>query len=90
MAKQNEKIQTKEQTIPQDNIQEKNRFEERQPTMDRKITLSRDKKWLIIKTIRTDIVHVNYLDKVMGKGEQQWMMTVKELIRRLIKMTILN
>jgi hypothetical protein len=71
MAKQNEKIQTKEQTIPQDNIQEKNRFEERQPTMDRKITLSRDKKWLIIKTIRTDIVHVNYLDKVMGKGEQQ-------------------
>ena len=71
MAKQNEKIQTKEQTIPQDNIQEKNRFEERQPTMDRKITLSRDKKWLIIKTIRTDIVHVNYLEKVMGKGEQQ-------------------
>jgi hypothetical protein len=75
MAKQKEKIQIKAQammqTKTQENIQAKNRFEERQPTMDRKITLSRDKKWLIIKTIRTDIVHVNYLDKVMGKGEQQ-------------------
>ncbi|MBT6048470.1 MAG: hypothetical protein HOG49_16840 [Candidatus Scalindua sp.] len=79
MAKQKEKIQietqakvqTKVQSKTQGEIQANNRFEERQPTMDRKITLSRDKKWLIIKTIRTDIVHVNYLDKVMGKGEQQ-------------------
>jgi hypothetical protein len=75
MAKQKEKIQMKTQasvqTKTQESIQVENRFEERQPTMDRKITLSRDKKWLIIKTIRTDIVHVNYLDKVMGKGEQQ-------------------
>jgi hypothetical protein len=71
MAKQKEKIQIETQRKIQENIQTKNRFEERQPTMDRKITLSRDKKWLIIKTIRTDIVHVNYLDKVMGKGEGQ-------------------
>ena len=75
MAKQKEKIQTKTQAKVQAKTQEHaqatNRFEERQPTMDRKLTLSRDKKWLIIKTIRTDIVHVNYLDKVMGKGEQQ-------------------
>jgi hypothetical protein len=75
MAKQKENIQTKEhagtQAKTQDNIQTKNRFEERQPTMDRKLTLSRDKKWLIIKTIRTDIVHVNYLDKVLEKGEGQ-------------------
>ena len=70
-AKAQESIQTKPQAITQENNQAKNRFEERQPTMDRKLTLSRDKKWLIIKTIRTDIVHVNYLDKVMGKGEQQ-------------------
>jgi hypothetical protein len=67
MAKQKENTQTK----VQENIQAENRFEERQPTMDRKLTLSMDKKWLIIKTIRTDIVHVNYLDKVMGKGEGQ-------------------
>ncbi len=67
MAKQKEKIQIK----TQEHIQIKNRFEERQPSMDRKITLSKDKKWLIIKTIRTDIVHVNYLEKVMGKGEMQ-------------------
>ena len=65
------KTQASVQTKTQESIQVENRFEERQPTMDRKITLSRDKKWLIIKTIRTDIVHVNYLDKVMGKGEQQ-------------------
>ena len=67
MAKQKEKIQSK----TQEHIKAKNKFEERQPTMDRKLTLSRDKKWLIIKTIRTDIVHVNYLDKVMGKGDGQ-------------------
>ncbi len=71
MAKQKEKIQIEAQRKTQEHIQTNNRFEERQPTMDRKITLSKDKKWLIIKTIRTDIVHVNYLDKVMGKGEQQ-------------------
>ena len=71
MAKQKEKIQIKTEAKTQEPTQTVNRFEERQPTMDRKLTLSRDKKWLIIKTIRTDIVHVNYLDKVMGKGEQQ-------------------
>ena len=71
MAKQKEKTQMETERKLHESIQAKNRFEERQPTMDRKITLSRDKKWLIIKTIRTDIVHVNYLDKVMGKGEQQ-------------------
>ena len=71
MAKQKEKIQVETQRENQENIQAKNRFEERQPTMDRKITLSRDKKWLIIKTIRTDIVHVNYLDKVLEKGDGQ-------------------
>ncbi len=71
MAKLKEKIQIEAQQKNQEHIQAKNRFEERQPTMDRKITLSRDKKWLIIKTIRTDIVHVNYLDKVLGKGEGQ-------------------
>ena len=71
MAKQKEKTQIETQQKSQESIQTENRFEERQPTMDRKLTLSRDKKWLIIKTIRTDIVHVNYLDKVMGKGDGQ-------------------
>jgi hypothetical protein len=69
MAKQKEKIQIKTEAKTQEPTQTVNRFEERQPTMDRKLTLSRDKKWLIIKTIRTDIVHVNYLEKVMEKGE---------------------
>jgi hypothetical protein len=71
MAKQKEKTQIETQQKSQESIQTENRFEERQPTMDRKIMLSRDKKWLIIKTIRTDIVHVNYLDKVLEKGEGQ-------------------
>ncbi len=71
MAKQKEKTQIEAQIKTQEHVHTINRFEERQPTMDRKITLSRDKKWLIIKTIRTDIVHVNYLDKVLEKGEGQ-------------------
>jgi hypothetical protein len=45
-------------------------FEERQPRLERSIRLSKDGKWLIIKTIRTDIVHVNYLRKVFGQGEE--------------------
>jgi hypothetical protein len=80
MAKQKYQIrQNKESIKKQENKQEDSqedkqariRFEERQPTMDRKITLSRDKKWLIIKTIRTDIVHVNYMEKILGTGETQ-------------------
>jgi hypothetical protein len=71
MAKQKEKIQIKTEAKTQEPTQTINRFEERQPTMDRKLTLSRDKKWLIIKTIRTDIVHVNYMKKVLGTGEAQ-------------------
>jgi len=48
---------------------EKPAFEERQPILSRKITLSRDNQWLIIKTIRTDIVHINYIDKVLGESK---------------------
>ena len=79
-AKQIKKEETtqptlQEQETNQNQELEKNelrsRFEERQPTMDRKITLSKDKKWLIIKTIRTDIVHVNYMEKILGSGEAQ-------------------
>jgi len=40
-------------------------FEERQPTMSRSITKSKDGKWLIIRTTRTDIVHVNYVQKIL-------------------------
>jgi len=39
-------------------------FEEKQPVLTRSISLSKDKNWLIIRTIRTDIVHINYLEKV--------------------------
>ena len=40
-------------------------FEERQPTLSRSITKSKDGKWLIIRTTRTDIVHVNYVQKIL-------------------------
>lgn len=51
--------------------QEKSKFEERQPALTRSITLSKDGKWLIVKTIRTDIVHVNYINKILNNGENQ-------------------
>lgn len=41
------------------------KFEEKQPGLSKSISLSKDRKWLIIKTIRTDIVHVNYMQKIM-------------------------
>jgi len=44
-------------------------FEDKQPTLSKSITLSKDQKWLIIKTIRTDIVHINYLHKVITQGD---------------------
>lgn len=40
-------------------------FEERQPTLSRSITKSKDGKWLLIRTTRTDIVHVNYVQKIL-------------------------
>jgi len=45
-------------------------FEEKQPSLTRSINLSKDGKWVIIKTIRTDILHVNYLKKILSPGEQ--------------------
>jgi hypothetical protein len=63
--------QESKQNLELEKNEMRSRFEERQPTMDRKITLSRDTKWLIIKTIRTDIVHVNYMEKIMQSGEAQ-------------------
>ena len=52
----------------QEKTQEKNKFEEKQPALSRSITLSKDGKWLIVRTIRTDIIHVNYIDKVLNNG----------------------
>ncbi len=66
MAKQ----KTKQIQEPQQ-IQTKSRIEEKQPTLSRNIKLSKDRKWLIIRTTRTDIVHVNYLEKVLETGEMQ-------------------
>ena len=48
---------------------QKKEFEDKQPTLSRSISLSKDQKWLIIKTTRTDIVHINYLHKVITQGE---------------------
>jgi hypothetical protein len=47
----------------------KKEFEERQPRLERSLKLSKDGKWLIVKTIRTDIVHINYLQKILNPGE---------------------
>ncbi len=43
---------------------------ERPPIFSKSIALSKDKKWLIIKTIRTDILHVNYFKKIL-EGDSQ-------------------
>ena len=48
---------------------EKKEFVEKQPILERKISLSKDGNWLIIKTIRTDILHVNYMQKILNKSE---------------------
>lgn len=48
---------------------QKKEFEDKQPTLSRSIKLSKDQKWLIIKTTRTDIVHINYLHKVITQGD---------------------
>ncbi len=54
------------QTVSKEQTQEvKTNFEEKQPTLSKSITLSKDGKWLIIKTIRTDIIHINYMQKIL-------------------------
>lgn len=48
------------------NMGNKNKqYEERQPNFSKTFALSKDKNWLIFKTIRTDIIHINYFDKVL-------------------------
>ncbi|MCK5707990.1 MAG: hypothetical protein KAI43_10090 [Candidatus Aureabacteria bacterium] len=49
---------------------EKNEFEEKQPILEKKLSMSKDGNWLILRTIRIDIIHRNYLEKVLNKGEQ--------------------
>ena len=79
MAKQKNQIKP----MQEEQTQIKSRFEEKQPTLSRNITLSQDRKWLIIRTIRTDIVHVNYLQKILEPGEMQWRKTVKKAILKI-------
>lgn len=43
-------------------------FEEKQPKLSRRIRLSKDGQWIIIETIRTDILHRHYMDAVLSKG----------------------
>ena len=42
-------------------------FTEKPPILERSVSLSRDGKWLILKTIRTDILHVNYVGKILSR-----------------------
>ncbi len=51
--------------------QTKIKTKERQPELTKSITLSKDRKWLIFKTTRTDIIHVNYFNKILGNGVRQ-------------------
>lgn len=44
---------------------EKKVFEEKHPVLERSISKSKDGNWLILKTIRTDILHVNYMQKIL-------------------------
>lgn len=45
------------------------RFEKKQPQIEHNISLSKDKKWLILSTTIKEIVHVNYMNKIIGNGE---------------------
>ena len=38
----------------------------KQPILETSIQLSEDKKWIVYKTIITDIKPVSYMEKVMG------------------------
>jgi len=49
--------------------QNKTKFEEKPPILSRSISLSKDRKWLIVKTIRTDIIHMNYMDKILQENK---------------------
>jgi len=44
--------------------QPETKFKENQPVFDKSLSLSKDGKWLIIRAVRIDFVHVNYLDKI--------------------------
>ena len=41
----------------------------KQPIVETSIQMSEDKKWVVHKTIITDIKPVSYMDKVMRKSE---------------------
>lgn len=43
-------------------------YEEKQPQMRRRIRMSKDRQWLIVETIRTDIIHRNYMEAVLKGG----------------------
>jgi hypothetical protein len=51
--------------------QSRTRFEEKPPILSRSISLSKDRKWLIVKTIRTDIIHMNYMDKIFQENKNE-------------------
>jgi len=58
--------------------QKEEKFDEQQPVFKRVITLSRDRKWVMIRTIRKDIIHVNYLNKILGNTAKPKPAPVKE------------
>ena len=46
----------------------------KQPIIESSVGLSEDKKWVIHKTVITDIKPVTYIEKVLtGKKKEEWM-----------------
>jgi hypothetical protein len=60
--------------MPQQNINED--FRERSPILQTKISKSKDGKWIIFRTIITEIKSVNYIQEILkssGKRGGEWM-----------------
>jgi hypothetical protein len=50
--------------------QNEKKYEEKQPVFERNISKSKDENWVIIKTIRTDIIHRNYLGAILRNNNE--------------------
>lgn len=68
------------------------KFEEKQPILSRSISMSKDRKWLIMKTIRTDIIHVNYMQKILGDGQWRKHLNInaRKLFSPLLRMSTIS
>jgi|GEM_PF-2244465 len=71
MKQPKESKENKESKETKQDKERKNQFEEKPPILSRSISLSKDRKWLIFKTIRTDIIHINYMDKILQENKNE-------------------